>query len=67
MEFSMGSPCVCGGSNENCRYCSGRGEIDDGLADALEYVNYLTLDGEKYTITGGQVPIGAKPILVQNQ
>ena len=32
-----------------------------------QYVDYLTLDGKKHTITGGQVPIGAKPILVQNQ
>ncbi len=31
----MSRPCVCGGSNENCRYCSGRGEIDDQLAGAL--------------------------------
>lgn len=31
----MSRPCVCGGSNENCRYCSGRGEIPDGLASAL--------------------------------
>jgi hypothetical protein len=29
---SMSRPCVCGGSNENCRYCSGRGEIGDQLA-----------------------------------
>jgi hypothetical protein len=31
----MSRPCVCGGSNENCRYCSGRGEIGDQLAGAL--------------------------------
>ncbi len=31
----MSRPCVCGGSNENCRYCGGRGEIGDRLADAL--------------------------------
>jgi len=31
----MSQPCVCGGSNENCRYCRGRGEIDDRLASAL--------------------------------
>jgi hypothetical protein len=31
----MSRPCVCGGSNENCRYCSGRGEIADQLAGAL--------------------------------
>ena len=32
-----------------------------------QYVNYLTLDGKKHTIAGGEVPIGAKPILVQNR
>jgi hypothetical protein len=31
----MSRPCVCGGSNENCRYCNGRGEIPDRLATAL--------------------------------
>jgi hypothetical protein len=31
----MSRSCVCGGSNENCRYCSGRGEIPDRLANAL--------------------------------
>jgi hypothetical protein len=31
----MSRSCVCGGSNENCRYCGGLGTIDDGLADAL--------------------------------
>src|SRR5579863_4191081 len=31
----MSRPCVCGGSNESCRYCNGRGEIPDRLADAL--------------------------------
>jgi hypothetical protein len=36
----MGRPCVCGGSNENCRYCNGRGEIDDGLANALVAHSY---------------------------
>jgi len=36
----MGRPCVCGGSNENCRYCSGRGEIPDRLANALVAHNY---------------------------
>jgi hypothetical protein len=36
----MGRPCVCGGSNENCRYCSGRGEIPDRLAKALVAHSY---------------------------
>jgi hypothetical protein len=31
----MSRSCVCGGSNENCRYCGGLGTIDDGLAVAL--------------------------------
>lgn len=31
----MSRPCVCGGSNESCRYCNGRGEIPDALANAL--------------------------------
>ncbi len=32
-----------------------------------EYTDYLTLDGSKIAITGGRVPIGAKPIWVENQ
>lgn len=32
-----------------------------------QYINYLTLDGKKTSIVGGEVPIGAKPIWVQNQ
>ena len=32
-----------------------------------QYLSYLTLDGKTHTIVGGKVPIGAKPILVQNQ
>jgi polysaccharide biosynthesis protein PslG len=31
------------------------------------YLSYLTLDGNKYQIKNSQVPIGAKPIFVQNQ
>ena len=31
------------------------------------YVNYLTLDGTQVNISGDTVPIGAKPILLQNQ
>jgi polysaccharide biosynthesis protein PslG len=31
------------------------------------YVNYRTLDGDTTQISGGSVPIGAKPILLQNQ
>lgn len=37
----MSRPCVCGGSNENCRYCNGRGEIPDRLATALVSHTYL--------------------------
>ncbi len=32
-----------------------------------QYVNYLTLDGTKVPINGGHVPVGAMPILIQNQ
>jgi polysaccharide biosynthesis protein PslG len=32
-----------------------------------EYISYLTLDGSRIKITNGKVPIGAKPIWVQNQ
>ena len=32
-----------------------------------QYVNYLTLDGSKLQIQDNSVPIGAKPILVENQ
>ena len=31
------------------------------------FTHYLTLDGSKISISGGHVPVGAKPILVQNQ
>jgi len=31
----MSRSCVCGGSNENCRYCNGTGTTKNGLADAL--------------------------------
>lgn len=31
----MSRSCVCGGSNENCRYCGGLGTIPDTLASAL--------------------------------
>lgn len=33
--YFMGRPCVCGGNNESCRYCNGRGEIADEFANAL--------------------------------
>ena len=32
-----------------------------------EYISYLTLDESKFSIKGGSVPIGAKPIWIQNQ
>lgn len=31
----MSRPCVCGGSNENCRYCSGLGEVSDQSRKSL--------------------------------
>ena len=37
----MSHACVCGGSNENCRYCGGRGEIPDRLANALTAHTHL--------------------------
>jgi hypothetical protein len=37
----MSRPCVCGGSNENCRYCNGLGSIPDGLSDALTVHTHL--------------------------
>src|SRR3954468_5275746 len=36
MEQGMSRSCVCGGRNENCRYCGGRGSLPDNLASALE-------------------------------
>ena len=55
----MSRPCVCGGSNENCRYCNGRGEIRDGLATALtihsqrpEYKKVNAVRKEKTKVTG---------------
>jgi hypothetical protein len=47
----MGRPCVCGGSNENCRFCSGRGEIADGLANAL-VAHSLRPEVEKINVGG---------------
>lgn len=41
------------------------GTINYGVGS--EYTNYLSLDGSKITIAGAQVPIGAKPIWVENQ
>jgi polysaccharide biosynthesis protein PslG len=32
-----------------------------------QYISYLALDGSKNNIVGGVVPVGAKPIWVQNQ
>jgi hypothetical protein len=32
----MSRPCVCGGSNENCRFCGGLGTLPDRLGAALE-------------------------------
>jgi hypothetical protein len=47
----MSHPCVCGGSNENCRYCSGRGEIPDRLANALT-VHSHQLESQKVRVGG---------------
>ena len=40
-DENMSRSCVCGGSNENCRYCGGRGEIPDRLANALTVHSHL--------------------------
>jgi hypothetical protein len=45
----MSSPCVCGGRNENCRHCGGRGEIGDRLAGAL-----VTHSKHPSTLNGGR-------------
>ena len=31
----MSRSCVCGGSNENCRFCGGTGVVPDALSEAL--------------------------------
>src|SRR5438067_975104 len=35
-EQPMSRSCVCGGENENCRYCGGSGIIGDRLGSALD-------------------------------
>ena len=45
----MSRPCVCGASNENCRYCSGRGEIGDRLAGALVTHSKASIQIERRT------------------
>lgn len=49
----MSRPCVCGGSNENCRYCNGRGEIPDRLANALTAHSHLP-ESRKIHVGGKQ-------------
>jgi hypothetical protein len=52
----MTRPCVCGGSNENCRYCSGRGEISNRLANALTVHTHLP-ESKKVHIGGNKRPV----------
>lgn len=47
----MSRSCVCGGSNENCRFCSGSGTIPDGLASAL--VTHIGRPDSEYMVPGG--------------
>lgn len=48
--------------------CTSTGcQIYEYPIDATKYHYYQTLSGSKVTITGSTVPIGAKPILVENQ
>jgi hypothetical protein len=35
-------PCVCGGSNSQCRYCSGSGYVTDGRGLPLKHTNRET-------------------------
>ena len=37
-------PCVCGGSNNNCRYCSGSGYVADGAGIPHKQSNRQSLD-----------------------
>jgi hypothetical protein len=50
----MSRACVCGGSNENCHYCSGRGEIPDRLANALMVHTHLPESQKVHLGAGGR-------------
>jgi hypothetical protein len=61
----MSRSCVCGGSNENCRYCNGLGTINDGLADALTAHathGYLPKGGRRVTPRRARQPLVPCPV-----
>jgi len=51
------SPCVCQGSNENCRYCAGRGYVEAGKGLPA------SIGRQKLSISGGWGRRRAKPTL----
>jgi hypothetical protein len=54
----MSHPCVCGGSNEGCRYCGGRGEIPGRLETALrEHARSKKVHGRNKTKQETQMEI----------
>lgn len=40
----MSHICVCGGSNENCRFCGGLGTVADNLGTALEGLQQVAIE-----------------------
>lgn len=50
----MSRSCVCGGSNENCRFCGGLGTIPDTLATAL--VSHVGRPESEYISPGAAQP-----------
>jgi hypothetical protein len=51
-------------TSKNCSY--GKCQTQNYTVNS-QYINYRTLDGQTIRVTRHMVPIGAKPILVQNQ
>ena len=47
--------------------CSGGSCKTVSYVPDAKYIKYQTLDGKTHSVTGTTVPIGAKPILLQNQ
>lgn len=50
----MSRACVCGGSNENCRFCAGLGTIPDTLATAL--ISHVGRPESEYISPGAAPP-----------
>jgi hypothetical protein len=48
----MSRSCVCGGSNENCRYCGGTGMLPDRLGAALDETLHRVADAQLNTGSG---------------